>query len=122
MPYPQPLPNAAFEHYPALQKSSRYLPMNDLDDGCIYLIHARNSYLGVWDASAKGFVIVREKLGQVFLFTEYHWDADPMLGTAKPFGKLSGPVQKEDRRKALDEAHAQVSYEHFMEVTRAYCG
>lgn len=72
MPYPHPNSQESFEHYRGLQESSQYLPIDQLEDGCIYLIHARNSYIGIWRASERGFTLVREKFGRRFLFTEFH--------------------------------------------------
>lgn len=120
MPYPTPTTRESFEHYVALKKSVRYLPVEDLLDGFLYMIHARNSYLGVWDPAAKGFVLIREKFGQVYLSVERHWDSCPHLGTAKPFVQLMGPIAKEGHRAALDEAHVRFPYDRFLEETRRF--
>ncbi|MDQ5977167.1 MAG: hypothetical protein QG602_139 [Verrucomicrobiota bacterium] len=115
-----PPPNGSFAHDLALQNSSRYLPISDLSDGCLYLAHARNSHLGIWDSATEGFVILREKIGRVFIFVEFHWDTGAPFGTVKPFIKLTGPVAKDDQRKALDEAQVRVPYERFMEMKLPY--
>ena len=62
-------PDAEFAHYAGLQKSARYLPMGGLEDRCLYLIHARNSHIGQWVATDKGFVILREKFGNRYLLS-----------------------------------------------------
>lgn len=116
-----PSSSESFEHFAALQNSVRYLPISSLSDGCIYLVHARNSHLGIWDAAANCFVILREKFGQVSLAVEYHWDTGAPFGTAKPFVKISDAIAKEDRQTSLGTAHTQVSYERFKALTHAYC-
>ena len=40
--------------------------------------------MGVYREDRKGFVGIREKFGQQFLFMEYHWDNGEPLGTVKP--------------------------------------
>lgn len=55
-------------------------PMDECVKGRIYRIRARNFRLGVYDG-AGGFIGIREKFGQLFLDTEYHWDADKLHGT-----------------------------------------
>jgi len=106
-------------HYLALQHTDRYLRIDQLEDGCLYLIHARNSHVGQWVASTGGFVILREKSGERFLFTEYHWDRDKR-GTAKPLVKLTGTVAAKVLREALEENLRDIPYAVFMERTRAF--
>lgn len=117
MPYPEPTTPKAYAHYVALMTTSNYLKINELVDGYIYVIHGRNSYLGVWRAELNGFTIVYAKLGVDRLDLEYHWDAN---GTAKPLMKLSGPVAADQRRQALDAAHAHITHEKFMELTTSF--
>jgi hypothetical protein len=112
MPMPHPATPESFSHFRAMQESTHYLTINQLEDGCAYLIHARNSYIGIWRASDSAFVILREKLGRLFLFPEFHWDTGEPFGTAKPFVKISGPVGH--TREALDELHARISYADYM--------
>lgn len=117
MPYPEPATPKTYAHYLALKAASNYLKIDELEDGYIYIMHGRNSYLGVWRAELNGFTIVRTKLGVDRLDLEYHWDAN---GTAKPLVKLSGPVAADQRRQALDAAHALVTHEKFMELTASF--
>ena len=112
-------PDAEFAHYMGLQKSARYLAMDGLEDRCLYLIHARNSHIGQWVAADKGFVILREKFGSRYLFTEYHWDSDGS-GTAKPLVKLSGPVPAEGLFELLDKKLCEIPYAEFMNRTRPF--
>lgn len=56
-----------------------------LIDECIhrrlYKIRCRNLNYGVWNNKAKGFIGIREKFKQEYLFTEYHYDVDKSYGT-----------------------------------------
>ena len=61
-----------------------YLKINELKDGYVYKIQARNASYGVWIESKKGFVISRWKFTRNYLFVEYHWDFDDIIGTVKP--------------------------------------
>ena len=61
-----------------------YIPVFDLVHRGVYEIHSRNLWLGVWDVTNKGFVGIREKMGSRYLFTEYHYDHDPYVGTVRP--------------------------------------
>ena len=120
MPYPHSSTPESVAHYPGLQQARRYLPITQLEDGCIYLIHARNSYVGIWRASVRGFTLVREKFGRRFLSTEFHWDTGAPFGTVKPFVKVSGPVEPDCRRHTLDQTEVQIPHEEFMARTRDF--
>lgn len=56
---------------------------NDCKVRHLYLLRSRNLSHGVYDGEG-GFIGIREKFGQRYLFTEYHWDSDPHFGTANP--------------------------------------
>ena len=81
-----------------------YLPIEALVDGGLYIICARNAYVGVWRECEEGFEIARLKVGTWYLFIEFHYDVkklivdeEYLLGTAKPLkliGSLFNP-QKE---------------------------
>ena len=74
-----------------------YLKVEDLKEGYLYRIMARNADYGVWFASEDGFVIRRLKFNDVFTFTELHWDLSDHFGTAKPLMELeASPFTKED--------------------------
>ena len=73
-----------------------YIKMDDLEHGRIYRLKSRNLTVGIWDENSKGFIGIREKFGSRYLFTEYHRDHDPYVGTAAPvedLGRLSEPVE-----------------------------
>lgn len=54
--------------------------MKDLIKGRIYKIRCRNLSYGIWDGK-EGFMGIRTKFGNEFLFTELHWDASESFGT-----------------------------------------
>lgn len=61
-----------------------WIPVNDCQHGGLYLIESRNLWLGVYCAEQQGFIGIREKFSDRFLFVENHWDCGPPCGTAKP--------------------------------------
>lgn len=65
-----------------------YLKVNELRDGYLYRIAARNASCGIWTKRHGGFVISRNKFGSNYLFIEYHWDVCKWHGTVKPFNLL----------------------------------
>jgi hypothetical protein len=117
VPYPTPTTPRGYAHYIALKAAEGYLKVEDLEDGYLYLMHGRNSFIGVWRAELQSFTIIREKLGRKRLEIEMHWDTGPLHGTAKPFVKLSGPVASDQRRQVLEAAHADISHDRFMAMT-----
>jgi hypothetical protein len=52
---------------------SKRIPINELKDGFLYEIEARNQNRGIWRESEKGFEIARTKFDKTFLFVEYEW-------------------------------------------------
>lgn len=81
-----------------------YLKMEDLKQGYLYRVVCRNADFGIWDSEQKGFVIRRIKFGDIFLFTEYHWDTGAPFGTAKPIAEIEkAPFDNfEQEQKILD--------------------
>lgn len=72
-----------------------YLKLEDCVRGGVYRLACRRLLLGVFDGEA-GFVGIRCKANDRFLFTEYHWDYDGPYGTVKPLellGMLSSDVE-----------------------------
>lgn len=61
-----------------------WIKLEDCKHGGLYKIHARNFSLGVFDEKQQGFVGIREKFGDEYLFVEYHWDTGAPYGTVKP--------------------------------------
>ena len=79
------------------EAKSGWIAAPSLHQGVLYIIDARNAYLGVWNSSTSSFQIARvryiRRLRQgkmnweargAYLFEEKHWDAGEPLGSAKP--------------------------------------
>lgn len=61
-----------------------YIKVEDLRDGHLYRISARNANHGIWSSEKGGFYISRYKFGRNYLFIEIHWDLSDGFGTVKP--------------------------------------
>lgn len=71
-----------------------YIPLSECKHGWLYKVYSRNLTLRVYREDRKGFIGIREKFGNKFLFVEYHWDTGPPFGTVKPLECLEVcPVQ-----------------------------
>jgi len=66
------------------EKIENYIPMEELKNGYIYKIKARNANYGVWLEKESAFMISRWKFTHNYLFLEIHWDKDDFVGTVKP--------------------------------------
>jgi len=68
-----------------IEKSAmEYLKVDQLRNGYLYRIRARNAQIGIWHPPVGGFVISRFKFGFNYLFVEIHWDLDKWHGTVQP--------------------------------------
>lgn len=76
------------------------LSIEELEDRGIYRIYSRNLEFGVYSEKVKGFIGIREKFGQRYLFTEYHYEIGAPFGTVHPV-ELVGKV--EDKRIQIKE-------------------
>jgi len=112
--------DAQFAHYRALKLCKRYLPISALEDGCLYLIHARNSHIGRWVEKDRAFTLLREKSGERYLSNEFHWDTGEPHGTAKPYAKFTEVVSSEGIFDLLDRQLIEIPYTVFMERTREF--
>ena len=56
------------------------IPLDKCIDRHIYRIRSRNLDFGVYREATNGFIGIREKFGDLYLFEEYHWD----FGTVRP--------------------------------------
>ena len=77
----------------------KYIKLENLIVGAVYIVEARNFSLALWDGEA--FHGIRNKFGQNFVDKEFHWDSDPRYGTAKPIECLMDEKEAEDRIKML---------------------
>lgn len=64
-----------------------YIPLDQCQKGGLYKISSRNLSFGVFDGNG-GFIGIREKFGDEYLFTEYHWDTGAPYGTVHPLELL----------------------------------
>jgi hypothetical protein len=64
------------------------IPLTECKDRAVYRLRSRSLDFGVFVAATKGFIGIREKFGNKYLFTEYHYDTGPPIGTAKPLELL----------------------------------
>lgn len=62
------------------------VPADDLEPGRAYRLKSRNLFVGFWEPERGGFIGVREKFGDRFLFTEYLYKE--LSGTALPIEAL----------------------------------
>ncbi len=65
-----------------------YIPLPLCQLGHVYSLHSRNLAIGVYDG-ANGFIGIREKFGQRYLFTEYHYDQGAPFGTVRPIREIA---------------------------------
>lgn len=71
------------------------IPLNECIHGHVYRIHSRNLDYGVFKSNIGGFTGIREKFGDHYLFTEYHYDTGAPYGTVHPLEDL-GPCLLSD--------------------------
>ena len=60
------------------------IPKSECKDRRLYYIDARHLYFGVFCAKTGGFLGLRDKFGELFVFQEFHWDNGAPHGTATP--------------------------------------
>lgn len=81
-----------------INDDSLFIPVGELEHGCVYEIVSRNLYVGVWDSQANngggGFIGIRQKFGDSYLFTEYEHTTGGNFGTARAFKKLDVKLPK----------------------------
>lgn len=65
-----------------------YMGIDKLEPRRAYELKSRNLVVGFWNPRNKGFMGVREKFGDRYLFTEYHYDTGAPNGTAMPVREL----------------------------------
>jgi hypothetical protein len=63
------------------------IPKAECKDRRLYRIKSRNLVLGVYRVESGGFLGLREKFGQVYVFEEYHWENES-YATVQPFEEL----------------------------------
>ena len=78
-----------------------HIPLDKCERDGIYKLHARNIKYGVFNEEAKAFIGIRQKFGNRFLDTEYHWDTGAPFGTARPL-ELVGWCGDEEKKKVFE--------------------
>lgn len=63
-----------------MTKRPSCIPMGECVKGHLYKIQSRNLSVGVYDGDS-GFIGIRTKFYDKYLFTEYHFDTGPPHGT-----------------------------------------
>ena len=72
-----------------------FIPMSELVDRRVYRIRSRNLVVGAWDAGSQGFIGIREKFRDLYLFEEYHYEQGAPYGTAHAIADLGLDVPPE---------------------------
>lgn len=81
------------------------IPLSDCVDRHIYALGSRNLVLGVFRKGTNGFVGIREKFGDFYLFEEYHWDCGPPYGTVTVYedvGILPDEISMSPNEQTID--------------------
>jgi hypothetical protein len=84
------------------KNSKNYLPINKCQEGYLYLIVARNAYLGIYKKEGRGFYINRQKFNLTYIDIEYHWDTGEPFGTVCPYFKLIKAPKFKDNNEKLN--------------------
>lgn len=85
--------------------------MEDLREGYLYYIDARNACYGIWIPEHKSFMISRVKFGDNFVFEENHWDCEE-FATAKPLKEIEkSPFTLKHSFEGEGTAYIQYKYE-----------
>jgi len=64
------------------------IPQKECKNRKLYRIRSRNLSFGVYNEETGGFLGLREKFGDVYVFEEYHWDTGAPHGTVSPKEEL----------------------------------
>jgi len=95
-----------------------YLKMDELKNGYLYKIIARNAAYGIWKADTRGFIISRIKFGSNYIFEEYHYDCEA-FATAQPLEEIEkSPFDTENF--VYDNEKAVLDYLNKFEKDRDY--
>ena len=93
-------------------ESGNYIPLSECQGRYLYEIDSRNLSIGVYNPDTKGFIGIRTKFGDRYLFTEYHWDTG-----SPPYGTVQ-PIERTDLQVPV---HIQL-WEHYPQCFCGYCG
>ena len=65
-----------------MRRSEKLPKLEECIKGRLYEVWCRNLALGIYDGNG-GFIGIRTKFGDRYLFTEYHYDYDSHCGTVR---------------------------------------
>lgn len=71
----------------------------------VYRVDSRNLLAAVYTGVNGGFIGIRTKFGDRYLFTEYHYDNGPPYGTVTPLedlGIVPGDIEVKERNQTVD--------------------
>lgn len=81
---------------------SKYLSINECKNGYLYIIHARNGSVGIYEEKNQWFWLSRFKFSDHFLYPEDHWDTSEQNGTVKPLKEIEKAPKFKDEKDILD--------------------
>jgi hypothetical protein len=91
-----------------------HIPLDKCRHGYAYRIHSRNLSFGVYNEESKGFVGIRSKWENEFLFQEFHHETGAPFGTVWPLEELEQCGVEDLRENTDDHCHkckGMVKYE-----------
>jgi hypothetical protein len=86
-----------------LEEKLDYLKVEELKDGYLYHILARNADYGIWQKDKGTFLISRFKFGDNYLFEEAHYDLSDDFGTVRPLMEIEKIPFYEEMFKIKDD-------------------
>lgn len=84
----------------------KYLTIDECENRGVYRISSRNLSVGVFRKETSGFVGIREKFGDMFLFEEAHFDTGAPFGTVFPkekIGQLPDDIELTEYSDTVDQ-------------------
>lgn len=83
-----------------------YIKLENLKDGYLYRVDARNASYGIYRESTGGFVISRWKFGLNYTFEEYYEDGRP-YGTVRPLKEVEkSPFKPDEDAIMVEKVHS----------------
>ena len=95
----------------------KIIPIAECRSRWLYSMDSRNLSMGVYNDSNKGFIGVRTKFRDSYLFAEYHWDVGEPFGTAIPHSALE---QIPDDIELSDSSFNQQLFEWMIQAEERY--
>jgi hypothetical protein len=84
----------------------KYLPIDECENRGVYRISSRNLSIGVFVKETSGFIGIRQKFSDLFLFQEYHNDTGAPFGTVFPkekIGQLPEDIELTEYSDTVDQ-------------------